>query len=137
MTFSDAPWLRLHIEPPMPLPDDARLWAQSVLEDACPDGAEVRVIGSVCGRSPVGWPLELIYSIAVRDGAPVESRLVGLYEMLGHVAAVSAFATDRERFVGSFQTVLLPMLASARPLWRSATPVALAELWSLHAQSTQ
>jgi len=129
--FSDAPWLRVEIDPPVSPPDDPRVWTRTILEHARPAETVIRVLGSIRGRSPLGWPLQIVNLVAVRRDSALESRLVGLYEMLGHVAAVSIYATDRTQFIAAFQSVLLPTVASARPTWSRRSPVALSELWSL------
>ncbi len=73
----------------------------------------------------------MVHLVAVRDEAVVESRLVGLYDMIGHVAAVVACSGDRDCFAAAFESVVIPIVASARPTWKSRKVVALADLWSL------
>src|SRR5262249_52614512 len=94
------------------------------------DPSSVRVLGSTRAVTRDGWNCEII-DVVAREGSTTKHRLVALYDMLGHVGSVAISTTDGARDRESRES-LLPLVLSARPLWRSRTPIAIAELWSLN-----
>lgn len=129
VTLREHPWLRIAISPLAPAWPDRAAWLHRLL--AAPPGGATTVLGSAPGATTDGWPYELIDAVVNRGDALVEHRLIATYELLDHAAAVIAHATDTSSYRRERATLLLPLAASAHPDWRTRSPVALADLWSL------
>jgi len=132
ITRRNEPSLRIEIDPLLVAPDDRREWMRALLEREVLEDCSVRVLGSTQGTTERGWPLEIVDTIVVRGrDVVVEHRLAAVYDMLGHIAAVTVHASDGPRYAEQLQPYLLPLVASAWPDWRSRVPAALSELWCL------
>lgn len=121
-------WLRVELEYPTEV-SDPHEWMRRAITRDCPHGFSARVIGSIAGRGPRGWPLRLV-NVAIRSPSEThEYRLLGLFEMLGYLASVMVSARELDLYRSNFQSLVVPLVASARPVWRSAEPPALSDVW--------
>lgn len=123
-----CPWLRVELEYPTEV-SDPRAWMHRAITQDCPQDLSARVIGSIRGRGPRGWPLQLV-NVAIRSPSQIhEHRLVGLFEMLGFLASVTASTRELDLYRRTFLSLIVPLVASAQPVWRSAEPAALSDVW--------
>jgi hypothetical protein len=126
MGSSDA--IAVEIDHPHLPPGEPSAYASGLLQRNLPRGAATRIAHVHKTKTELGWPLEITHAIVELDGALVENRLIGIYQMLDYVAA----AIVRVAAPGVFtqeRDWLLGMLASGRPEWHDEEVVALAELW--------
>lgn len=122
--------VEIAVEPPR-TPVDLGRWMRGVLGRATTTDESVRVLGSLRGTSLVGWPIEVVDAVVMRARIVVEHRLIAMYELLGHRAAVTARVASTPLYTRLWQSTLLPLVASARPRWCDRAPAALVEQWSL------
>src|SRR5262245_56697853 len=86
--LASEPWLRIQIGPLFPAPSNRAEWLKQVLlAGDVTDSSSARVLGSTRLQTRSGWPCEMV-DVVVGESSGTEHRLVGLYEMLGHVASV-------------------------------------------------
>ena len=126
--FETQPLLQIDIFPLHQAPTKIAEWMTHAIVHDATDPSSIRVLGSARLFTRDGWPCEVVDVVVPGDS--IEHRLVGLYEMLGHVASITVrfldtavYERERER--------CLTLLQTARPTWRSEAPVAVVELWSL------
>jgi hypothetical protein len=78
-----------------------------------------------------GWPMKLAsLEVVARDGAAVEQRLAAVYQILYFTAVAVARGPNAALFAQE-RPVVVEILGSARPYLWPASPVTIAELWSM------
>lgn len=130
VTFPAEPSLRIEIGALQVGPTSAANWMKQTLTRGVADPSWVRVLGSARVQTRDGWTCEIVDAIV--NGPSTEHRLVGMYEMLDHLASVCVRISDSAIYHDK-REALVSLMLTARPSWRSRTPVAVAELWNLKA----
>jgi hypothetical protein len=111
----------------VPAPLDGAEFVRAVVSDA---PGEVQVLASTVVTSACGWSYDRIEcAVLGADGAPIELRVVAIYQFLAKVAVVRAGARDAETLRGEREAIDRA-LASARPDWHDARVASIAELWA-------
>lgn len=96
----------------------------------CPADCRLRIGSQQHTETALGWPLRLIELQVCREGtdAPLEERLVAVYEFLRYTAAALA----RGPSLVEHRPQLMALLRSGRPEWHdpdSGTVTALWDIW--------
>lgn len=96
----------------------------------CPADCRLRIGDEKLAETALGWPLRLIFLQVCREGndAPVEERLVAVYQFLRYSAA----ALVRGPALAEHRPQLTALLQSGRPQWHdpdSGTVTALWDIW--------
>ncbi len=129
LELPEKPWLRVQVSPLAIAPVYQAAWMRSLIDPE--SSSSCRVLGSTRATTIDGWPLETINIVDRDNEREPQHRLVTVYDMFGHVAAMTLRTADSKRFHAEFRTFLLPLTTSARPDWHTRTPLSVDELWLL------